>query len=248
MEQRAAAVGLSVNGEDRAFHGPADTPLLWVLREAFGLKGVKYGCGTGVCGACVVLVKGEPRHACTLAVADAAGTAVTTIEALAREPGRPLVQAWIAEQVPQCGYCRPAQLLTASWLLRGHPDPSDAQIDDAMSHVLCRCGTYPRIRRVEPRRHPGGVGEPGGAAGRACGGERAFRRHRQAYPAPASAMRIRPLNDRVVVKPLEELAWTAGGRTCERSGEGPLPEKTPSTLSHAWLPHDPRPGRRHPNG
>jgi isoquinoline 1-oxidoreductase beta subunit len=148
MEQRAAALGLVVNGEDREYHGLADTPLLWVLREAFGLKGAKYGCGTGVCGACMVLVDGEPRHACTLSVAEAAGKAVTTVEALAREPGQPLVQAWIAEQVPQCGYCQPAQLLTASWLLRRHPDPSDTQIDDAMSHVLCRCGTYPRIRRA----------------------------------------------------------------------------------------------------
>ena len=147
MEQRAV-IALSVNGEAREFHGAADMPLLWVLRDAFGLKGVKYGCGSGACGACVVLVQGEPRHSCTLPVAELAGRTVTTIEALARAPRQPLVQAWIAEQVPQCGYCQPAQLLSASWLLARHPDPSDAQIDDAMSHVLCRCGTYPRIRRA----------------------------------------------------------------------------------------------------
>ncbi len=147
MEQRAA-IGLNVNGEPREFRGRADTPLLWVLRDAFGLKGTKYGCGAGACGTCVVLVQGEPRHSCTLPVAEAAGKEVLTIEALAREPRQPLVQAWMAEQVPQCGYCQPAQLLTASWLLRRHPQPSDAQIDAAMSYVLCRCGSYPRIRRA----------------------------------------------------------------------------------------------------
>jgi len=159
MEQRAV-VKLEVNGEEREFHGPADTPLLWALREAFGLKGVKYGCGTGACGSCMVLVQGEPRHSCTLPVADAAGKRVLTIEALAREPQRPLIQAWVAEQVPQCGYCQPAQLLSASWLLERHPQPSDAQIDDAMSHVLCRCGTYPRIRRAIHRAASWSAAEP----------------------------------------------------------------------------------------
>ncbi|TAK80390.1 MAG: 2Fe-2S iron-sulfur cluster binding domain-containing protein [Betaproteobacteria bacterium] len=147
MEQRAA-IALTVNGEPREFRGRADTPLLWVLRDAFGLKGTKYGCGAGDCGSCVVLVQGEPRHSCTLPILEAAGKNVLTIEALAREPQQPLIQAWIAEQVPQCGYCQPAQLLTASWLLKRHPQPSDAQIDDAMSYVLCRCGSYPRIRRA----------------------------------------------------------------------------------------------------
>ncbi|OGA60879.1 MAG: hypothetical protein A3G81_24205 [Betaproteobacteria bacterium RIFCSPLOWO2_12_FULL_65_14] len=131
MEQRAA-IALTVNGEPREFRGRADTPLLWVLRDAFGLKGTKYGCGAGACGSCV----------------EAAGKDVLTIEALAREPRQPLIQAWMAEQVPQCGYCQPAQLLTASWLLKRHPQPSDAQIDAAMSYVLCRCGSYQRIRRA----------------------------------------------------------------------------------------------------
>ena len=147
MEQRAA-IALTVNGEPREFRGRADTPLLWVLRDAFGLKGTKYGCGAGACGSCVVLVQGEPRHSCTLPVVEAAGKDVLTIEALAREPRQPLIQAWMAEQVPQCGYCQPAQLLTASWLLKRHPQPSDAQIDAAMSYVLCRCGSYQRIRRA----------------------------------------------------------------------------------------------------
>jgi len=160
MDPRTAAIRLEVNGEEREFVGAPDTPLLWVLRDAFDLKGAKYGCGVGVCGTCVVLVQGEPRHACTLKVAEAAGKAVTTIEALARDPQRPLVQAWIAEQVPQCGYCQPAQLLTAAWLLERHPQPSDAQIDEAMSHVLCRCGTYPRIRRAIHRAAAWSAAEP----------------------------------------------------------------------------------------
>jgi isoquinoline 1-oxidoreductase beta subunit len=158
--KRRTAIRLNVNGEDREFHGLNDTPLLWVLRDALGLKGAKYGCGSGVCGACVVLVEGEPRHACTLPIAEAAGKRVTTIEALAREPQRPLVQAWIAEQVPQCGYCQPAQLLTASWLLERHPQPTDAQIDDAMSYILCRCGSYPRIRRAIHRAAAWSAAEP----------------------------------------------------------------------------------------
>ena len=160
MEQRTAGIRLEVNGEEREFRGPADTPLLWVLRDAFGLKGTKYGCGTGACGSCVVLMQGEPRHACTLPVADAAGKRVVTIEGLASDPQRPVVQAWIAEQVPQCGYCQPAQLLTASWLLERHPEPTDAQIDAAMSHLLCRCGTYPRIRRAIHRAALWSAAEP----------------------------------------------------------------------------------------
>jgi len=159
VEQRTA-IRLNVNGEDRAFGGAADTPLLWVLRDAFGLKGTKYGCGTGVCGCCVVLIEGEPRHSCTLPIAEVTEKHVTTIEALAREPKRPIVQAWIAEQVPQCGYCQPAQLLTAAWLLERHLRPSDAQIDDVMSHVLCRCGSYPRIRRAIHRAAAWSAAEP----------------------------------------------------------------------------------------
>jgi isoquinoline 1-oxidoreductase beta subunit len=165
MEQRSAAIRLEVNGEAREFVGAPDTPLLWVLRDAFGLTGTKYGCGVGVCGTCVVRVDGEPRHACTLKMAEAEGKAVTTIEALARDPQQPLVQAWIAEQVPQCGYCQPAQLLAAAWLLERHPRPSDAQIDEAMQHVLCRCGTYPRIRRAIHRAAAWSATEPPQRAG-----------------------------------------------------------------------------------
>ncbi|MGZ5148431.1 MAG: molybdopterin cofactor-binding domain-containing protein [Burkholderiales bacterium] len=159
MAQRAA-IELTINGEPREFRGPADTPLLWVLRESFGLKGVKYGCGSGECGACIVLVEGDPRHACTLSASDAAGKTIVTIEGLASEPWQPLIQAWVAEQVPQCGYCQPAQLLTASWLLERYPQPTDAQIDETLSHVLCRCGTYPRIRRAIHRAAHWSADEP----------------------------------------------------------------------------------------
>ena len=142
---------LNVNGEERTYRGAADTPLLWVLRDALGLKGTKYGCGVGVCGSCIVLIDGGPRHACTLRVDEVSGKSVVTIEGFARKPEHPVIQAWIAEQVPQCGYCQPAQVLTAAWLLERHPQPTDAEINDALSPVLCRCGTYPRIRRAVRR-------------------------------------------------------------------------------------------------
>ena len=121
-------------------------PLLWVLRDELGLKGTKYGCGVGVCGACVVLIDGEPNHACMVALARVGERKVVTIEGLAAD--HPVVQAWIAEQVPQCGYCQPAQLLSAAALVERRPSPTDADIDAAMSGVLCRCGTYARIRRA----------------------------------------------------------------------------------------------------
>ena len=146
-----AAMLLNVNGEEHTYRGAADTPLLWVLRDALGLKGTKYGCGVGVCGSCIVLIDDEPRHACTFRVDEVSGKSVVTIEGFARKPEHPVIQAWIAEQVPQCGYCQPAQVLTAAWLLGRYPHPSDAEIDNALSPVLCRCGSYPRIRRAVRR-------------------------------------------------------------------------------------------------
>jgi isoquinoline 1-oxidoreductase beta subunit len=144
-----------VNGERRTLDLASDTPLLWALRDALGLKGAKYGCGVGVCGACIVLIDGEPNHACMVPLADAAGRAITTIEGL--PPDHPVMAAWIAEQVPQCGYCQPAQILAATALLARHPHPADAQLNDAMAGVLCRCGTYPRIRRAIRRAAAGTV-------------------------------------------------------------------------------------------
>jgi len=140
---------LTVNGRRYAVEADRATPLLWVLRESLGLTGTKYGCGQAQCGACTVLLDGEPVRSCVTAVADAAGKDVLTIEGLANgdEP-HPVQRAWLAGEVSQCGYCQPGQILSAVALLRRNPHPSDAEIDDAMSGLLCRCGTYGRIRRA----------------------------------------------------------------------------------------------------
>lgn len=138
---------LEVNGAARTVDADPATPLLWVLRDDLGLTGAKYGCGEGLCGACTVLVDGEAARACATTIAEAAGRRVTTIEGLAAA-NHPLVAAWIAEDVPQCGYCQPGQLLQAAALLARTPAPTDDEIAAAMSGNLCRCGTYLRIRRA----------------------------------------------------------------------------------------------------
>jgi isoquinoline 1-oxidoreductase alpha subunit len=138
---------LVVNGTSIDVEVPAETPLLWVLREEVGLTGTKFGCGRALCGACTVHVDGAPRRSCVTAVGDVAERPVTTIEGLASAPAlHPVQEAWIAENVPQCGYCQSGQIMTAVALLRAKPAPTDTEIDDAMSANLCRCGTYPRIR------------------------------------------------------------------------------------------------------
>jgi len=137
---------LMVNGRTHLVQADADKPLLWVLRDQLGLKGTKYGCGVGVCGACVVLLDGAPNHACMVPLARVGARRVTTIEGLAEDHA--VVRAWIGEQVPQCGYCQPGQILSAAALLAKAPAPSDGEIDAAMSGVLCRCGTYARVRRA----------------------------------------------------------------------------------------------------
>jgi isoquinoline 1-oxidoreductase alpha subunit len=126
----------------------ATTPLLWVLRDRLGLVGTKFGCGRGFCGACTVHIDGRPVRSCSTPLSAADGRAVRTIEGLAEADGRlhPLQQAWIEHDVPQCGYCQAGQLMTAAALLAENPAPTDADIDDAMSGNLCRCGTYLRIR------------------------------------------------------------------------------------------------------
>jgi isoquinoline 1-oxidoreductase alpha subunit len=124
------------------------TPLLWVLRENLGLTGTKYGCGMAQCGACTVHLNGEAVRSCVAPVSRATGKEVTTIEGLSSEVGRALQRAWIAQDVPQCGYCQSGQIMAAAVLLREKPRPTDADIDDAMSGNICRCGTYPRIRRA----------------------------------------------------------------------------------------------------
>jgi len=140
-------IRITVNDRPCSVSVDAQTPLLWVLRETLGLTGTKYGCGVGLCGICTVLIDGEANHACMVPVARTADRCVTTIEGLA-DGAHPLLDAWIAEQVPQCGYCQPGQLLAAAALLSHNPRPTDADIDAAMAAVLCRCGTYPRIRRA----------------------------------------------------------------------------------------------------
>jgi aerobic-type carbon monoxide dehydrogenase small subunit (CoxS/CutS family) len=142
---------LNVNGTRHEIGVDPETPLLWVLRDHLGLTGSKYGCGMAQCGACTVLLDGEPVMSCVTSVKEASGKAVTTIEGLASAGGERLQQAWIAEEVPQCGYCQSGQLLTAAALLARRPQPSATEIDAALSGVLCRCGTYNRIRRAIQR-------------------------------------------------------------------------------------------------
>src|SRR3989442_4543121 len=123
-------------------------PLLWVLRESLGLTGTKYGCGMAQCGACTVHLNGEAVRSCVAPVSRAAGKEVTTIEGLSPDLSHPLQRAWIAEDVPQCGYCQSGQIMAAAILLRENPRPTDSEIDDAMTGNICRCGTYQRVRRA----------------------------------------------------------------------------------------------------
>lgn len=123
-----------------------DTPLLWVLRDTLGFTGTKYGCGRGLCGCCTVHVEDEPARSCVLPVSAVQGLRVTTIEGLAAGGAHPVVRAWIALDVPQCGYCQPGQIMAAAALLAKRRRPTDEDIDAAMAGLLCRCGTYPRIR------------------------------------------------------------------------------------------------------
>ncbi|MCA9719003.1 MAG: (2Fe-2S)-binding protein [Myxococcales bacterium] len=140
---------LKVNEEEREVDVPEDVPLLWVLREELGLNGTKFGCGRALCGACTVHVDGAPKRACVTAVGDVAGQAITTIEGLGDEAQlHALQQAWMEHNVPQCGYCQPGQLMMAAALLRSKPEPTDADIDAVMAGSICRCGTYPRIRKA----------------------------------------------------------------------------------------------------
>lgn len=139
-------IAAQVNGKDVSFAGEPDTPLLWALREELGLTGTKFGCGIAACGACSVHVNGELVRSCSLPVGEVAGKTVTTIEGLGSDGAlSPLQQAWIEHQVPQCGYCQSGQIMAATALLKSTPQPTDAQIDEAMTNI-CRCGTYTRIR------------------------------------------------------------------------------------------------------
>src|SRR5260370_30370904 len=141
-------VKLKVNRKDYAVDGSPDSPLLWVLRETLGLTGTKFGCGVAQCGACTVHLDGEAVRSCVTRVSRAVGREVTTIEGLSPDLRHPLQIAWIAEDVPQCGYCPSGQIMAAAVLLRENPKPTDGDIDDCMTGNICRCGTYARIRRA----------------------------------------------------------------------------------------------------
>jgi len=141
-------ISFTVNGKDQKVDVAPDTPLLWVLRDTIGLTGTKYGCGIALCGACIVHVNGEPTRSCTMPIAQASGKKVTTIEGLSRNSSHPLQKAWITEEVPQCGYCQSGQIMSAAALLAKNNNPSDDDIDKAMSGNICRCGTYNRIRKA----------------------------------------------------------------------------------------------------
>ncbi|MBP9199956.1 MAG: (2Fe-2S)-binding protein [Gemmatimonadales bacterium] len=140
------AITFTLNGRSQSVDVPEDTPLLWVLRDTLALTGTKYGCGMAQCGACTVHLDGQAIRSCSTPVSAAAGKKVTTIEGLSADGSHPLQQAWVAEQVPQCGYCQSGQIMQAAALLSQTPKPSDAEIDAAMAGNICRCGTYQRIR------------------------------------------------------------------------------------------------------
>jgi len=147
-----AEFALRVNGGDRKVDVAGNTPLLWVLRDTLAMTGTKFGCGAGLCGACTVLVDGAARRSCQTLVSQAVGKQITTIEGLGAASGsgglHPLQQAWIDEEVPQCGYCQVGQIMQAAALLAKKPHPSDDEITNAMDGNLCRCGTYHRIRKA----------------------------------------------------------------------------------------------------
>jgi aerobic-type carbon monoxide dehydrogenase small subunit (CoxS/CutS family) len=149
-------ISTTINGKRQDIELAPDTPLLWVLRDRLGLTGTKYGCGIAQCGACLVHVDGAPQRACVTPLAAVAGKSVTTIEGLSADNSHPVQRAWIALDVPQCGFCQSGQIMAAAGLLARTPNPSDAEIREAMSGVLCRCGTYNRVaaamRRLRQQR------------------------------------------------------------------------------------------------
>ena len=140
------SIKLTVNGEARELDVDPEMPLLWAIRDHLELSGTKFGCGMALCGACTVHIDGQPTRACVTPVSAVAGKSVTTIEGLATPAGKAVQQAWIALDVPQCGYCQSGQIMSAAGLLAGNPQPIDAEIDAAMSGNICRCATYVRIR------------------------------------------------------------------------------------------------------
>jgi isoquinoline 1-oxidoreductase alpha subunit len=153
-------IALNVNGKPRNLDVPNDMPLLWTLRDVLNMTGTKFGCGMGLCGACTIQINGQPRRSCVTPVSAAAGKRITTIEAIGATPtGKTIQRAWLALDVPQCGYCQSGQIMSASALLARKAKPSDSDIDDAMKGNICRCGTYPRIRAAI--KQAAGIAGPG---------------------------------------------------------------------------------------
>jgi isoquinoline 1-oxidoreductase alpha subunit len=150
-ENNVTETSIFINGANRQTDADPKTPLLWVLRDNFGLTGTKYGCGVGQCGACTVILEGDAVRSCQTPLSRAAGKQVTTIEGLSKDRSHPVQRAWIEEQVPQCGYCQSGQIMAAVVLLKANSNPTDEDINDALSGNICRCGTYHRIRRAVHR-------------------------------------------------------------------------------------------------
>ena len=151
-------IEFELNGKTVSTDSPADTPLLWVIRDELKLKGTKFGCGIAMCGACTVHIDGAANRSCVLPVSGVAGRKVTTIEGLDSPQGKALQEAWVAEQVPQCGYCQSGQIMQAADLLSKNPNPADADIASAMNGNLCRCMAYSRIRKAIKSAASGGEG------------------------------------------------------------------------------------------
>ncbi len=145
------AIGFNANGKAVNTNAPTDTPLLWIIREQLKLTGTKFGCGVGLCGACMVHIDGKRAFSCQTQISDISGRQVTTIEGLSPDSSHPVQKAWLAERVPQCGYCQSGQIMSAADLLKQKPKPTRAEIVQQMSAHICRCGTYPRILRAIER-------------------------------------------------------------------------------------------------
>jgi aerobic-type carbon monoxide dehydrogenase small subunit (CoxS/CutS family) len=143
-----AAIKFTLNGASQSVDAVPQMPLLWVLRDTLGLTGTKFGCGMALCGACTVHIDGQPARSCVTPIASVAGKHITTIEGLSADHSHPIQRAWIDEDVPQCGYCQSGQIMTAAALLSKAPNPTDADIDEALHGNICRCGTYQQIRRA----------------------------------------------------------------------------------------------------
>ena len=141
---------LNINGQTKSVDAAGDTPLLWAIREQLQMTGTKFGCGAGLCGACTVHVNGEAVRSCQTMVSEVAGKKITTIEGLSAKGDHPLQKAWIAEQVPQCGYCQSGQIMATAAFLKSHPNPTDTEINANLTNI-CRCGTYERLRRAVHR-------------------------------------------------------------------------------------------------